>query len=104
MITSGSSRFDFDELLCYAFNFECEYEYVNAVDMYNIAIPSLKDQIYHYIKMLDKTVEGIAEEFVKVKSGGARSDHNSESSSFSIESRLSGFFNYKNEDGVYWMS
>ena len=81
-----------------AFNFEYEYEYVNAMEMYNIAIPSLKDEIYHYIKMLDKSVEGIAEEFVKVKSAGARSDHNSESSSFGIDSKLSGFFNYKNEE------
>ena len=80
-----------------SFSFECEHEFVNAVEMYKIATPSLKEGIYHYIKMLDKTVEGIAEEFVKVKSAGARSDHNSESSSFSIDSRLSGFFNYKNE-------
>ena len=36
------------------YNFDCEREFVNALRMYSNAKPALKEEIYHYIYLLDK--------------------------------------------------
>ena len=56
-----------------SYNFECERQFINAIRMYNNAKPSLKEEIYHYISMLDKKEKGLLEELIKVRSAGSLS-------------------------------
>jgi len=57
------------------FNFDCDIEFVNAIRMYNNGKPNLKEQIYHYIYMLDKKEKGLLNEFLKVRSAGSMANY-----------------------------
>ena len=82
------------------YNFNCDREFVNAVRMYNNAKPSLKEEIYHYIFLLDKKEKGILDELLKVKSAGSRSSESQPYDPVLNAAKVQGFFNYEFEEQI----
>ena len=77
------------------YNFNCDREFVNAMRMYNNAKPSLKEEIYHYIFLLNKKEKGIIDELLKVKSAGSRSSESQPYDPVLNAAKVQGFFNYE---------